>query len=84
MIATADRSAASAETCSIGRSTGERFPGNTVDEAFRAWAGLCNTHFWVDRATGVTGAIYSQTLPFVAPEVYQVHLDFETALYSTL
>ncbi len=49
-----------------------------------AWAGLCNTHFWVDRSTGITGAIYSQTLPFVAPEVYQVYLDFETALYSTL
>lgn len=49
-----------------------------------AWAGLCNTHFWVDRSTGVTGAIYTQTLPFVAPEVYQVYLDFETALYSTL
>ncbi len=49
-----------------------------------AWAGLCNTHFWVDRSTGLTGAIYTQTLPFVAPEVYQVYLDFETALYSTL
>ena len=32
-----------------------------------AWAGLFNTHFWVDRKTGVTGAIYSQTLPFVEP-----------------
>ena len=32
-----------------------------------AWAGLFNTHFWVDRASGVTGAIYSQTLPFVEP-----------------
>ena len=49
-----------------------------------AWAGLCNTHFWVDRTAGITGAVYTQTLPFVTPEVYQVYLDFETALYDAL
>lgn len=49
-----------------------------------AWAGLCNTHFWVDPTTGVTGAVYTQTLPFVTPEVYQVYLDVETALYASL
>jgi CubicO group peptidase (beta-lactamase class C family) len=49
-----------------------------------AWAGLFNTHFWVDRKTGVTGAIYSQTLPFVEPPVFQVYADFEKALYASL
>jgi methyl acetate hydrolase len=49
-----------------------------------AWAGLCNTHFWVDHASGITGAIYTQTLPFVTPDVYQVYVDFETALYASL
>ena len=49
-----------------------------------AWAGLCNTHFWVDPASGITGAIYSQTLPFVAPEVLRVYVDFEKALYASL
>ena len=49
-----------------------------------AWAGLFNTHFWVDRRTGVTGAIYSQTLPFVEPPVFQVYADFEKALYASL
>src|SRR3954471_24222195 len=49
-----------------------------------AWAGLFNTHFWVDRKTGVTGAIYSQTLPFVEPPVFQVYADFEQALYASL
>ena len=29
-----------------------------------AWAGLCNTHFWVDRTTGICASIYSQ-LPAV-------------------
>jgi CubicO group peptidase (beta-lactamase class C family) len=49
-----------------------------------AWAGLCNTHFWVDRTTGVTGAVYTQTLPFVTPEVFQVYADVESALYAAL
>jgi methyl acetate hydrolase len=49
-----------------------------------AWAGLMNTHFWVDPASGVTGAIYAQTLPFVEPAVYQVYLDFERALYASI
>jgi CubicO group peptidase (beta-lactamase class C family) len=49
-----------------------------------AWAGLCNTHFWVDRTTGITGAVYTQTLPFVTPEVYQVYVDVEAALYDAL
>ena len=48
------------------------------------WAGLMNTHFWVDRASGVTGAIYTQTLPFVEPRVFQVYVDFERALYASL
>jgi CubicO group peptidase (beta-lactamase class C family) len=49
-----------------------------------AWAGLCNTHFWVDPTSAVTGAVYTQTLPFVTPEAYQVYLDVETALYASL
>jgi methyl acetate hydrolase len=49
-----------------------------------AWAGLANTHFWVDRTTGVTGAIYSQFLPFVPPEALQMYEDFERALYASL
>lgn len=49
-----------------------------------AWAGIFNTHFWVDRTAGVTGAVYTQTLPFVEPEVFQVYADFERALYEAL
>jgi CubicO group peptidase (beta-lactamase class C family) len=48
-----------------------------------AWAGLLNTHFWVDRTAGITGAIYTQFLPFVTPEAYQVYVDFEEALYAS-
>lgn len=49
-----------------------------------AWAGLLNTHFWIDRRTGVTGAIYSQFLPFVTPEAMQMYQDFERSLYASL
>ncbi len=49
-----------------------------------AWAGICNTHFWIDRSTGITGATYSQFLPFVTPESMQMYADFEKALYASL
>ena len=49
-----------------------------------AWAGLFNTHFWVDPASGVTGAIYTQSLPFVEPRVFALYPAFEQALYASL
>ncbi|HEY2318431.1 MAG TPA: serine hydrolase domain-containing protein [Solirubrobacteraceae bacterium] len=63
---------------------------NTEDQPDRrragsgAWMGLCNTHFWVDPAAGVTGAIYTQVLPFLEPATVRVLEDFETALYASL
>jgi methyl acetate hydrolase len=48
------------------------------------WAGLFNTHFWVDPASGVTGSIFSQTLPFADPPALQLYADFEQALYASL
>ena len=49
-----------------------------------AWAGLFNTHFWVDPASGITGAVYCQTLPFAEPRVFGLYQDFERALYASL
>jgi CubicO group peptidase (beta-lactamase class C family) len=49
-----------------------------------AWAGLFNTHFWVDPTTRVTGSIFSQTLPFIETPVLQMYVDFEQALYASL
>ena len=49
-----------------------------------AWAGLFNTHFWVDPASGVTGAVYTQSLPFVEPRVFALYPAFESALYASL
>ncbi|MEC3980265.1 serine hydrolase domain-containing protein [Amycolatopsis sp. H20-H5] len=49
-----------------------------------AWAGLCNTHFWIDRTTGICASIYSNFLPFVTPEAMKMYSDFEEALYASL
>jgi methyl acetate hydrolase len=49
-----------------------------------SWAGLCNTHFWVDRSTGICASIYSNFLPFLTPEGVQLYNDFERALYAAL
>jgi len=48
-----------------------------------AWAGLANTHFWVDRSAGITGAIYSQFLPFAPAEALALYGAFEQALYAS-
>jgi len=49
-----------------------------------AWAGLCNTQFWVDRTAGVCGSIYSNFLPFVTPEAVKLYNDFERSVYAAL
>jgi methyl acetate hydrolase len=49
-----------------------------------AWAGLFNTQFWVDRSTGITGAIYSNFLPFAPPEALALYQRYERALYAAL
>lgn len=46
------------------------------------WSGLFNTHFWVDPASGLTGAIYSQTLPLADPAAFEMYVNFEVALYA--
>ncbi|MBV9414842.1 MAG: beta-lactamase family protein [Solirubrobacterales bacterium] len=63
---------------------------NTVDfpGARRAWSGgwggAFNTQFWVDRAAGITGAIYNQLLPFAAEPAMRLYQEFEAALYASL
>jgi methyl acetate hydrolase len=48
-----------------------------------AWAGMFNTYFWIDPSAGVTGALYTQFAPFLAPQALQVCDDFERELYAT-
>ena len=50
-----------------------------------AWAGLFNTHFFVDRTTGICASIYTNSLPFVTEnEAWKLYGDFEEALYAAL
>jgi len=48
-----------------------------------AWAGLFNTHFWVDPASGVCGSIYSNFVPFGPPEALELYANFERAVYAS-
>jgi len=57
---------------------GMRAPGSG------SWAGIFNTHFWVDRASGMTAAIYTQLLPFLEPRALRLYQDFERAMYAAL
>jgi len=49
-----------------------------------AWAGLFNTHFFVDRTTGICASIYTNSLPFVTEGPWNLYQDFERALYASL
>jgi CubicO group peptidase (beta-lactamase class C family) len=46
------------------------------------WAGVANTYFWVDPTNRLTGALYTQALPFADPSILQLFEDFEKALYE--
>jgi len=49
-----------------------------------AWAGLFNTHFFIDRTTGICASIYTNSLPFITEEAWGLYGDFESALYAAL
>jgi CubicO group peptidase (beta-lactamase class C family) len=61
-------------------STGDRPGGRAAGSG--SWTGVFNTSFWVDPRTGVTGALYTQALPFCAPPVLDLHDRFEPAVYE--
>lgn len=50
-----------------------------------AWYGLFNTHFFIDRASGICASIYTNSLPFgSAADAMKTYTEFETALYAAL
>ena len=49
-----------------------------------AWAGLFNSHFWIDRTTGICASVYTNSLPFAAPAAYTSYVEFEQAVYASL
>jgi methyl acetate hydrolase len=46
------------------------------------WAGLFNCYYWIDRATGMAGALLTQVLPFFDLSVLQTAIGFEAAVYA--
>jgi len=48
------------------------------------WAGIDNTHFWVDPKRGIAGVILFQILPFYDDATMKVYQDFEEAIGRNL
>lgn len=48
------------------------------------WAGLFNTHYWIDPARHVVGVIMTQVLPFGDPPAMRLYGQFERAIYDSL
>lgn len=46
-----------------------------------AWAGLRNTYFWIDRTSGLAGALFTQLLPFADPKTLALLDEFEAGVY---
>jgi len=59
-------------------SAGMRSPGSL------SWAGIFNTHFWIDPASGVAAAVLLQLLPANDAAVVELLTTFERALYQRL
>ena len=49
-----------------------------------AWAGLANTHFWIDRTRRVSGVFLSQVFPFYDHTTIDLLGKFETEVYRAL
>jgi hypothetical protein len=49
-----------------------------------SWAGLLNCYFWLDPKKMITGAMFTQILPFFDDRVVALYGDFERGLYHGL
>jgi CubicO group peptidase (beta-lactamase class C family) len=49
-----------------------------------SWAGLLNCYYWIDPVKHVTGAIFTQLLPFYDAKVVDLYGKFEEGLYGGL
>ena len=48
----------------------------------QSWAGVCNTHFWVDLKSDIAAVFMTQSLPFLEPRFRKTYDTFETAIYA--
>lgn len=47
----------------------------------QSWAGVLNTHYWLDLQENLAAVIMTQSLPFVEPAFMQAYEQFESAAY---
>ena len=48
----------------------------------QSWAGVCNTHYWIDPASDLCAVIMTQSLPFVEPRFLAPYQAYEKSLYA--
>lgn len=48
------------------------------------WHGYCNSHWWIDRETGIGACLLVEQFPFADPVVVQLYNDLERAVYGEL
>lgn len=58
-------------------------PGRRRKGAY-GWAGMRNTHFWVDPSSGITAVIMMQHLPFADQNAMAALWAFERAVYDVI
>lgn len=49
-----------------------------------SWAGVCNTHYWIDPTQDLCAVIMTQSLPFVEPPLLKTYDAYERAVYASL
>jgi CubicO group peptidase (beta-lactamase class C family) len=64
--------------------TGPHSEPDTRAPGSMSWAGIYNTEFWVDPATGVGAVLLMQYLPFYDGDAIATLIDFEQRLYRSL
>lgn len=47
-----------------------------------SWAGLCNTHYWIDPVRDLCAVLMTQSLPFLDPGFARLYDRFERAVYA--
>lgn len=48
----------------------------------QGWAGVLNSHYWLDPKTDVIGVLMTQSLPFAEPRFMKIYEAFERAAYQ--
>jgi CubicO group peptidase (beta-lactamase class C family) len=72
-----------------GFGLGFQVTGEHDDPAVRrpgslSWAGIFNTEFWIDPATGIGAVLLMQYLPFYDEDAIATLAGFERLIYETL